>query len=395
MKSIVFFEDSAAETLLPLTFTRPVARLRIGILTISEKWSKRLNATISYKTRSYLRELFTSCSSQDNLYINGSVCPDEQLVQQVGTLASGEALVQGAVIIAFNASGIHSESINISDAHFKKIAYAANFIKISYPEDVFKHNGIELTKDFALISSQRTSKTVSSTNTVLGDNIFVEEGAMAECSTFNTLTGPIYIGRNAQVWEGSNIRGPFALCEGARVKMGSKMYPDTTIGPHCTAGGEISNSVMMANSAKGHEGYLGNAVIGEWCNIGGGSNNSNLKNNYANVKLWDYTKQTLRDTGLYKCGLIMGDHSKCGITTMFNTGTVVGVGANLFGGRIKDTFIPDFSWGGADDLSVYRLDKALETFARVQEKRGDTLCPKEMDMLTEVFKLTQQYRTFK
>ncbi|RYD79365.1 MAG: glucose-1-phosphate thymidylyltransferase, partial [Sphingobacteriales bacterium] len=270
----------------------------------------------------------------------------------------------------------------------------SNFIKITYPNDIFTNNGIELRKDFELLTKGRTSSTLSSTNTFLGDNIFVEEGAVAECSVFNSLQGPIYLGKNTQVWESSNIRGSFALCEDSSVKMGAKIYPNTTIGPHSRVGGEINNAVIWGYSSKGHEGYLGNAVLGQWCNIGADSNNSNLKNNYAEVKLWDYKFETFRNTGLQFCGLIMADHSKCGINTMFNTGTVAGVSANIFGAGFPRNFIPDFAWGGAHGFEVYSLQKMFETAIKVYARRDLPFDETEKAILNKVFDLTQQYRHF-
>ncbi|RZL33269.1 MAG: glucose-1-phosphate thymidylyltransferase, partial [Pedobacter sp.] len=312
--TINLFDDSSWESLRPLTFTRPVADLRIGILTIAEKWAKYLNADFGFNTQDYLSTKYPSKIA--NLFINGSVCPDESLLNAINKLNAAEVLLKGEFIIAYNADKFDLELAKT----LKPINYNADFIRLVYPNDIFTHNGTELKKDFSLLTKGRTSCTLSSTNTFLGDNIFVEEGAVAECSVFNSLQGPIYLGKNAQVWESSNIRGSFALCEDSSVKMGAKIYPNTTIGPHSRVGGEINNAVVWGYSSKGHEGYLGNAVLGQWCNIGADSNNSNLKNNYAEVKLWDYKQETFRKTGLQFCGLIMADHSKCGINTMFNTG---------------------------------------------------------------------------
>jgi len=245
-----------------------------------------------------------------------------------------------------------------------------------------------------VLTHGRQSAVLSNTNTLLGEAIFIEEGAEAECSTFNSLNGPIYIGKNSQVWEGSHIRGSFALCENSQVKMGTKIYGQTTIGPFCRVGGEINNAVIWGYSSKGHEGYLGNAVIGQWCNIGADSNNSNLKNNYAEVKLWDYEKESFRKTGLQFCGLIMADHAKCGINTMFNTGTVAGVSANIFGPGFPRNFIPDFAWGGAQGFETYALNKMFDTAEKVYERRGLPFDAQEKAILTKVFELTQTHRRF-
>ena len=245
-----------------------------------------------------------------------------------------------------------------------------------------------------MLTKGRVSQKLSSTNCTLGDDIFVEEGVVAECSTFNTLQGPIYLGKNSQVWEGSNIRGSFALCAYSQVKMGAKIYGMTTIGPYSRVGGEINNSVILGYSSKGHDGYLGNSVVGEWCNMGADSNTSNLKNNYAEVRLWDYNKMYFRETGLQFCGLIMSDHAKCGINTMFNTGTVVGVGANVFGPGFHRNFVPDFAWGGGHDFKPYILDKLFETAEKVFERRDMVFNEIEKKILTRVFELTENSRVF-
>jgi len=388
---INLFDDKAWQSLRPLTFTRPVADLRIGILTIAEKWAKHLNANFGYITQEYLSTKYPSAPA--NLFINGAVCPNEELVAAVINLNSDEVLVSNHLVLAY-----YTEDVNLNNLEaltkYKNINYLGSFTHINYPEDIFKNNHSELTRDFALLTKGRTSATLSSTNTFLGDQIFVEEGATAECSTFNSLQGPIYLGKNAQVWEGCHIRGSFALCEDSLVKMGAKIYGQTTIGPHSRVGGEINNAVIWGYSSKGHEGFLGNAVLGQWCNIGADSNNSNLKNNYAEVGLWDYEKESLRKTGLQFCGLIMADHAKCGINTMFNTGTVAGVSANIFGAGFPPNFIPDFAWGGADGFDVYNLNKMLETAIKVYERRDMILDDAEKAILTHIFEETKQYRRF-
>jgi len=388
--TINLFDDSSWATLRPLTFTRPVADLRIGILTIAEKWGKYLDADFGYLTQDYLSVKFPSKSNAD-LCINGSVCPDQQLLGAIHHLNDGEVLRAGEITIAYKST----VQLNFGETEeLKPIAYSADFIRIEYPEHIFMHNGVALKNDFELLTKGRTSAPLSSTNTFLGDNIFAEEGAKAECSIFNSLQGPIYLGKNAEVWESSAIRGSFALCEGSSVKMATKIYPNTTIGPFSRVGGEINNAVIWGFSAKGHEGYLGNSVLGQWCNIGADSNNSNLKNNYAEVKLWDYENEHFRKTGLQFCGLIMADHSKCGINTMFNTGTVTGVSANVFGGGFPRNFIPDFAWGGAHGFDTYALDKMFETTVKVFERRGLNFDEMEKNIIEAVFKRTEEYRRF-
>jgi len=394
--SIIFFDDASRESLLPLSFTRPVADFRIGILTIAEKWAKRLSApSYSFLTEEYLQEKFPKELAEDNLCINGSICPDEELVNAIQSLQVGEALISTSLLIAVKLSKKEAQNFDFSDfSNFQRKEYQGSFIKINYPEDLFSHNDVELRKDFTLLTTGRTSAKISATNTILGSNFFAEEGASAECATFNTLEGPIYLSKDSQVWEGSHIRGSFALGEHSQVKMGAKIYGATTIGPHCRVGGEVNNSILFAYSSKGHEGFLGNSVLGEWCNIGADTNTSNLKNNYTEVRLWDYAKQSFRKTGLQFCGLIMADHAKCGINTMFNTGTVVGVSANVFGAGYPRNYIPDFAWGGAQGLEVYPLAKVFETAERVYGRRNRVFNEIEKNILTHIFEQTQAYRRF-
>ncbi|MCD8739185.1 glucose-1-phosphate thymidylyltransferase [Mucilaginibacter roseus] len=395
--AIILFDDNAQSTLLPLTFTRPVANLRTGILTIDEKWGKYLNSTFSYLTRDYLQAKFPLEIQSDNTFINGSICPDENLAESIDKLTEGEALKAGHLLIAVKLKEADAKNFALNGTFDKITEYTERFNFIKHPEDIFRNNASELKKDFALLTKGRTSAAISATNTIIGnsDQFFAEEGAVAECATFNTNNGPIYLAADTEVWEGTNIRGGFALCSHSQVKMGTKVYGATTIGPHSRVGGEINNSVVWGYTSKGHEGYLGNSVLGEWCNIGADSNNSNLKNNYAEVKLWDYNSQRFRKTGLQFCGLMMGDHSKCGINTMFNTGTVVGVSANVFGAGYPRNFVADFSWGGAQGFETYGLKKVFETAEKVFErKEGRDFNQIEKDILTNVFELTEQFRRF-
>ncbi|SMD03716.1 GlmU family protein [Pedobacter africanus] len=389
---INLFDDNAWQSLRPLSFTRPVADLRVGILTIAEKWTKHLNAECGFITLAHLSVKYPSLK-EGCLYINGSVCPDESLLEAIVALQTGESLKKEGLLIAFKTDYGTTDVMKTAD-QLKPKEYNRDFTRIVVPEDIFRNNDIELRKDFALITKGRSSAALSATNTLLGNDIFVEEGGGAECSTFNSLNGPIYIGRNSQVWEGCHIRGSFALCDNSQIKMGAKIYAQTTIGPYSRVGGEINNAVIWGYSSKGHEGYLGNSVLGQWCNIGADSNNSNLKNNYAEVRLWDYATEGFRKTGLQFCGLIMADHSKCGINTMFNTGTVTGVSANVFGPGFPRNFIPDFAWGGAQGFDVYKLDKMFETAEKVYERRNIPFDQTEKDILQAVFDMTENYRHF-
>ncbi|MFD1257611.1 putative sugar nucleotidyl transferase [Mucilaginibacter terrae] len=392
--AIILFDDNAHQTLLPLTYTRPVANLRIGILTIAEKWAKHLQANYSFHTQAYLQGKFPLHLSTHNWFINGSVCPDEHLLEAIDKLPTGEALYSNSNLLAVKLTESDARSFSPDQKFDREHQYEPAIMSIRYPEDIFKKNDIELRRDFALLTKGRSSTTLSASNTIIGDDFFAEDDAVAECSTFNTRNGPIYLGKNSEVWEGTHIRGGLALCNDSQIKMGAKIYGATTIGPKCRVGGEINNAVLWGHSSKGHEGYLGNAVLGEWCNMGADSNNSNLKNNYTEVKLWDYSTRHFRKTGLQFCGLIMADHAKCGINTMFNTGTVVGVSANVFGAGYPHNYIPDFSWGGANHMELYRLNKVFETIERVYARRNMQLHETEKQLLQEVFNLTQPYRRF-
>jgi UDP-N-acetylglucosamine diphosphorylase/glucosamine-1-phosphate N-acetyltransferase len=393
--AIILFDGNAHQTLLPLTYTRPVADLRIGILTIAEKWGKYLSQNFSYHTQPYLSAKFPIKIEADNLFINGAICPDEQLLEAIDKLQTGEALKYDGQLIAVKLSESYAKVFNAETKFDRVIDYNGLPVMISFPEDIFRKNDEELRKDYQLLTKGRSSASISPTNIIIGKDFFAEEGAIADCSTFNTTNGPIYLSAATEVWEGTHIRGAFALGEHSQVKMGTKVYGATTIGPYCRVGGEINNAVIWGYSSKGHEGYLGNAVLGEWCNIGADSNNSNLKNNYAEVKLWDYTAQRFRKTGLQFCGLIMADHAKCAINTMFNTGTVVGVSANIFGAGFPRNFVPDFSWGGAQGYEVYTLKKMFETTEKVFERRDHRVFDDtERDILKKVFELTKEFRRF-
>jgi UDP-N-acetylglucosamine diphosphorylase/glucosamine-1-phosphate N-acetyltransferase len=392
--AIILFDDNAHYTLLPLTYTRPVANLRIGILTIAEKWGKYLETKFSYYTQPYLQGKFPMQLTADNLFINGSFCPDEFLLEAIDKLPAGEGLYQRGRLVAVKLTEGDAHRFDPAQQFDRAHQHEQAVVSIVYPEDIFKKNDIELQRDFKLLTQGRSSAAISQTNTIIGDSFFAEEGAVAECATFNTKNGPIYLGQNTEVWEGCHIRGALALCHDSQIKMGAKVYGATTIGPYCRVGGEINNAVLWGHTSKGHEGYLGNSVLGEWCNIGADTNNSNLKNNYTEVKLWDYTSQHFRPTGLQFCGLIMADHAKCGINTMFNTGTVVGVSANVFGAGYPRNYVPDFSWGGSHHLEVYKLDKVFETVERVYARRDRQFDDTEKQLLQEVFNLTQPYRRF-
>lgn len=388
MNYILFDEAIIRQNFLPFTFTRPVSEIRIGILTIREKWEKMSGQKMSVLTEDYLAQKYTIkvSAKEDNIWINSSLLPTAELLKNIKLLKKNESLKSGNLLIAVNTG---KEIFNGSAANAKSMAWKGKpIVQLKHLWDIFSLNGMALEQDFKLLTKGRKSAKLSKTNTVLGNQIFIENGANVECSILNSTNGPIYIGKDAEVMEGTIIRGPFALCEGASTKMGAKIYGPTTIGPHGKVGGEVSNSVIFGYSNKGHDGFLGNSVIGEWCNLGADTNTSNLKNNYSSVDIYDHATQKMVPTGLTFCGLMMGDHSKCGINTMFNTGTVVGVCANIFGGDFPPKFIPSFSWGGSKGFMTYQLDKAFETAEKVFERRHKIFNETEKGILKKVFSLT-------
>ena len=388
----ILFDSDVRQSLLPFTYTRPVADIRIGILTIREKWEKHLGLTTTTITEEYLEEKYPMVEMDENVLINASFCPTESLVEKVKNLSKNEAIFKGEDVIAFYTSDSQDE-VNFDD--YTQIEFEEELIQIKNTWDIFTHNGKAIQLDFDLITEDRTSEPIPEGVQVINkENIFIEEGAEVVFATLNASEGPIYIGKDALVMERSSIRGPFAMCDNAVVKMGAKIYKDTTIGPYSKIGGEVSNSVIFGYSSKGHDGYLGNSVLGEWCNLGADTNNSNLKNNYAEVKLWDYETGRFAKTGLQFCGLMMGDHSKCGINTMFNTGTVVGVSANLFGSGFPRNFIPSFSWGGASGFTVFQMNKVTEVATAVLKRRGLSFEEVDQKILDHIFEETKQYRNY-
>ncbi len=391
----ILFDDKRWEQLLPLTFTRPIAELRIGILKIAEKWNNILNTSCSYSTQEYLQTKYPLKIADDNILINSSVLPNDRFVEKLLQLSTGQAITKDADILAVRAGAEDTKKIlKGSEIALNSLQYKEDILCINRPWDLFSHNGAAIQQDYDLLTQGRKSQAISATNNVLGtDNIFFEEGVKAEFVTINASDGPVYIGKDCELMEGTIIRGPFAACEHAVTKLAAKIYGPTTLGPHVKVGGELNNVVFQGFSNKAHDGFLGNAVIGEWCNLGADTNNSNLKNNYAQVRLWDYATEHFIKTGLQFCGLIMGDHSKCAINTMFNTGTVIGVSANIFGEGFPRNFVPSFSWGGAHGFEVYSLKKACEVAEIVIKRRSMELTQVDRDILSEVFDRTQKFRS--
>ncbi len=385
----ILFDTFRRNYLLPLTFLRPTCDIRIGILTIREKWEKYLDTETSTLSEDYLQKKFPLKKENDNILINGSICPNSALIKEINNLELNQALTSKGIIIALrlNKNDIHKVYAEVND--LIEIECTNEFLKINNSWDIFSKNEEALISDFDLLTKNRKSQIIDPSNTVQSpNNIFIEEGAKVFNASLNASSGPIYIGKDSEIMEGALIRGPFALCEKSSVKMGAKIYGATTVGPESKVGGELSNVVIFGLSNKGHEGYLGNAVIGEWCNIGADTNNSNLKNTYEYVKIWNYADKKFTDTGLQFCGLIMGDHSKCGINTMFNTGTVVGIGANIFGAGFQRNFIQSFAWGGISKMEKYDYNRAMKTTLAVFKRRNREFDETEKELLTHVYNLS-------
>ncbi|AIZ64633.1 glucose-1-phosphate thymidylyltransferase [Hymenobacter sp. DG25B] len=398
--TVLFFDDPAIRPhLLPFTFTRPVAALRCGILTVAEKWQHRLKLEeIYYLTEAYLQAKFPAAPVTDGqaLLINGAVCPDDVLAKQVQNLQPGQALMCDDTLVA----ACVENSTSLTELYEKGFPNVVNVLEpvtvLRHPWHLFLRNGSEIRRDFALLTEGRESQPVGDAHTIVygAENIFIEEGVKIRAAILNAENGPIYLGKSSQVHEGAIISGPMALCEGSHINPGAKMRGDNTVGPHCKVGGEVGNSILLGYSNKGHDGYLGNSVIGEWCNLGADTNTSNLKNNYAPVKIWSHAVGRFVNTGQQFCGLMMGDHSKCGINTMFNTGTVVGVAANIFGAGFPRTFIPSFSWGGPAGFETFKLPKVAEVAERVMARRQLPYDAVEQGIMLEVYGATAKDRVW-
>lgn len=394
--NVILF-DTNRDNYYPLSYTRPISYFRVGILTIKEKWETYFKS-VSVKTENYLSTKFPCKVEDDNLWVNSKIIPSKSLVTELKNLRIGEALKNKDLVIAFRNHKFDLNKLNIIETHVP-------FESIENLCDIFTLNGNEIKNDFQKICSLTDLKwqgNASNLNEIKKSNvqigsypIFVEKGAKLNQSILNTSDGPIYIGKDAEIMEGSVVRGPFAMLNNSILKIGSKIYGATTIGPYCKVGGELNNSILFGYSSKAHDGFLGNSIIGEWCNLGAGTNNSNLKNNYADVKMWNYQTEGFKNTNLQFCGLIMGDHSKSGINTMFNTGTVIGVSANIFGSGFPRNFIPSFSWGGASGFSVYKLPRFFDVAKKVFLRRGISFDDIEEGILSHIYSDTKKYRNEK
>ena len=394
--NVILFDSNRVD-FYPLSLTRPISSFRVGILTIKEKWEIYFDS-VSVYTEDYLSKKFNSNIIEDNIWINALLLPSESLLTEIKNLRIGEVLYQGSLKLAFRSETYSSKNLN-------KVKSNAKFSFLNLISDIFSLNGEEIKNDFKRMFSKndlewkgdvKNLEEIKKSNVKIGTGvIYIENGAKLNNCILNTTNGPIYIGKDAEIMEGSMIRGPFAMCNNSVIKMGAKIYENTTIGPFCKVGGEINNVVFFGYSSKAHDGFLGNSVIGEWCNLGADTNNSNLKNNYENVKIWNYTSESFKETGLQFCGLMMGDHSKCGINTMFNTGTVVGVGANIFGSGFPRNFIPSFSWGGSSGFLLHRIDKFFKTSEKVLARREVVLSDDDMAILSHIYNMTKSYRNEK
>ncbi|WP_271405299.1 GlmU family protein [Tenacibaculum soleae] len=388
----ILFDGDVRTSLLPFTYTKPVADIRVGILTIREKWEKYLGSTTTTITEAYLEDKYPMVEMEKNVLLNASFLPTKSLIKEIQSLSKNQAIFKGEDVIAFYTEDTQEE---VDFSLYKQIEFEEEIIQIKNTWDIFSLNDKAIKTDFDLITTGRESEPIPATvNCINKKDIFIEEGAKLSFATLNAINGPIYIGKDAEIMEGVLVRGALAMCEKSVLKMGAKVYGATTLGPYCKVGGEVNNSVLMGYSSKGHEGYLGNSVIGEWCNIGADTNNSNLKNNYTEVKLWSYETDRFAKTGLQFCGLMMGDHSKCGINTMFNTGTVIGVSANIFGTGFPRNFVPSYSWGGAAGFTEYKTNKVFEVAEVVMKRRDIEFDEKEKKILEHVFEESKKYRKY-
>ncbi|MEX1238659.1 MAG: GlmU family protein [Cyclobacteriaceae bacterium] len=389
MNPILFDDPIIRINLLPFTYTRPVANIRVGILTIDEKWEKWLGVKPWFQTAAYLEKKFPRHSTSDNLLINGALCPDQKLVDTLKALPANYFLVQGKTLLAARSPEGEMNSTNT-------VEYKDAVTVIDRPWKIFNLNGAQIKQDFRLITAGRASAGIKDKHTVVygEQNLFVEQGVTVKAAIINAESGPVYLGKDSVIDEGAMVRGTFALCEGGHVNMGAKIRGDTTIGPHCKVGGEVSTSVIFAYSNKAHDGFLGCSVIGEWCNLGADTNTSNLKNTFDEVKLWSHAENRFISTGMQFCGLMMGDHSKCGINTMFNTGTVIDVSSNVFGEGFPRNYIPSFSWGGTGGIITYNLEKAFLTARKAMERRQKVLDETEQEILEHVYRMTALHRVW-
>lgn len=402
MRNYVLCDDPVIrEQLLPFTFTRPIANLRMGIFTFEEKWSRLLDGISGFYTVDYLSNKYPfhpKDPSEGGIWmLNASILPTAQLVEKIKQLSKDEALVYGDTWVAFfvpetqwNEKGkIYPQAFDCLSGR-GNVSYDGELMKICHPWDIFSLNDKQIKADLELLMKEKPSYTIDGEgmSTWGAYPLYAEPGARVDHALIDTSEGPVYLGRNSRIMPGSLVKGPLALCEGSIIKMGAKIYGGNTFGPYCKVAGEVESTVMLGYSNKAHDGFIGDAVIGEWCNLGAGTNCSNLKNDYSQVRVWSYPKESFIKTGLQFCGLFLADHSKSAIGTQFNTGTVVGVAANVFASGFPRNFIPSFTWG----KEPYKIDRALETARIVYARRGKTFDAEDEAILRAVYSLTEVNR---
>jgi len=386
----ILFDGPERVQLLPFTYIRPVAELRIGIDTLIEKWNAFLNTSCSYATQAYLAPKFPAKPAALNCFINPSYIPTQALVDQIKELQEKQVLLCENKPVAC----CTSDSVLPQDfSNFEVVVVQEALLHIEKVSDLFSKNAAVLAMDFDRLTHNKVSQPLDNSNRLIHpERIFITPGAQVSCAVLNATDGPIYIGSNAQIMEGSLLRGPIALCDKVLVKMGTKVYGGTTIGPNSKIGGELNNVLFLGNSNKGHDGFLGNAVIGEWGNIGAATDASNLKNNYGNVRICNYETENFAKSALQFCGLLMGDFSRCGIHSMFNTATLIGINTNIFGSGFPRTFIPSFSYGGAQGFQTHAFRKAMESNVAMMKRKGEQLSDLDTAILQTVFELSSVWR---
>lgn len=388
MQQIILI-DRYREHLLPIVFTKPIAEIRVGIMTIKEKWEKYTNAKVDILSADYLKNKFpTPETDQDTIWIDARILPNSNLARTVLNIDKKQLLIDtnGDFVALRNKEFLNVLHNNELDSGINHVIYQDEIELIKKTWDIFTHNGNEIKKDFLLLTNGRDSAKIPDyVYATKVENIFLEPGVKLSPCSLDAEDGPIYLGKNSEILDFATIKGPFAILEHSQIKIGAKIYGNSTIGPQCKVGGEINNVVFQSYSNKAHDGFIGNAYIGEWCNIGADSNNSNLKNTYEKVKMWNYAINAYENTGLQFAGLVMGDHTKLAINTMLNTGTVIGCSCNIFGAGFPRTFIPSFRWGGAGGFRVYDFDKAISTASNMMNRRDKKLSETDIEILKYVF----------
>ena len=388
--AIILFDTEKSKGLYPLTLNKALALLRCGIFSIKERWENLTGKQVFIHTFSYLQLLYEKIPQGEHIWIDASVFPDEALMQKILLLDIHECICDEEGFIAGkNAIPVHDFNASMPESFFSSRIIFSSVKRLSKPWQIFQWNDEMIRRDFAFIQNNKKSQVISSSNKITNtENIFSDEGAVMEHACINASAGPVYIGKNAVVMEGAMLRGPLAICEGAVIKMGAAIYGGTTIGPYCTAGAEIKNSVISAYSNKGHHGYLGDSVIGEWCNLGAGTSNSNVKNTAGEIEVWNEMNRQFENAGK-KCGVMMGDYCFTAINTSINSGSVAGIGCNIFGEGFIPKIIPSFSWGFKTQ-EVYEVSKLITHIANWKQMKGHVLSKQEEDILKYIFE-TQRH----